>query len=322
MTTLRTCLARYGAVLLLAIIGTGTGTGTNTSTAHAQQSAATSPYAADLATELRQYGEIELYVFKDRADFLARIDAIFGMDNIKDPAETFAKLPRSPFAITGQKNSTAIATCHIFVPQNVTPQSGNEIFARLMRDWFGTRLSYASNSKRTYRWLIHHEARHCQPDHFGGDDAQNHRDEIAADLFAFDALATEPNRDAALRQDIIAFRMITSALIADKSHMIGLSIKHALETARSPLPLSFDQETTAFLETRQRVITRAKAIAIGATPTNRELVRAITELRTEAEKTTATSPTTNVSRILIALDDAVAHFAPALHQSVANIRAN
>lgn len=300
------------ALLALLVLG-----GNNS---HAQQSDI-SGTTGSLATELQGYGDIDLFVFDGRADFLARIDETLGLANIKNPDKTFAKLPRSPFTVTGRQNGAALATCHIFVPANITPETGNEIFAKLLRGWFGKSLSYASSSDLTYRWLIHHEARHCKPDHFGGDDIENHSDEVEADLFAFDALVTNDNRDA-LRRDIIAFRMITSALIADKSHMIGLTIKSALENRDTPISLSADQEIAAFLQARQIIGKRAKAIATGVNPSDRDLVRAITELREAVERGELVNAGADISTIFVALDDAIAHFAPRLHGSVATRKLN
>lgn len=305
-------LAFLLALLVLLVLG-----GTSS---HAQQSDI-SGTTSNLATELLGYGDIDLFVFDGRADFLARIDETLGLANIKNPDKTFAKLPRSPFTVTGRQNGAALATCHIFVPANITPETGNEIFAQLLRGWFGSSLNYASSSDLTYRWLIHHEARHCKPDHFGGDDIQNHRDEIDADLFAFDALAGDDNQNA-LRTDIIAFRMITSALIADKSHMIGLSIKRALKNRDSAISISADQEIKAFLTARQMIGKRAKAIATGANPTDRDLVRAITELRETSERGELPNASAELKDILITLDDAIAHFAPRLHGSVATRKLN
>lgn len=265
-----------------------------------------------LATELRQFGDIELVVFEGREDFLSKIDATLGLGNIKNPDQTFAKLPRSPFTVTGRKGDTALATCRIFVPARITPESNTEIFAELMRKWFGAQLSYASTSDLTFRWLIFHEVRHCQPDHFGGDVLKDHQDEHQADLFAFEQLANAQNRDH-LAKDIIAFRMITAALIAEPSHMTGLSLKHAVEERA---PLDAKVEIGAFKAVRMMISQRAKSIATAVNPTNRELIRAITELRSETDQTT--DPL--ITEILIALDDAIAHFAPALHQSVATVR--
>lgn len=305
-------LALLFALLVLPVLG-----GTSS---HAQQSDI-SGTTSNLATELQEYGDIDLFVFDGRADFLARIDETLGLANIKNPDKTFAKLPRSPFTITGRQNGAALATCHIFVPANITPETGNEIFAQLLRGWFGKSLNYASSPDLTYRWLIHHEARHCKPDHFGGDDIQNHSDEIEADLFAFDALAGDDNQNA-LRTDVIAFRMITSALIADKSHMIGLSIKRALKNRDSAISLSADQEIKAFLTARQMIGKRAKAIATSANPTDRDLVRAITELREEVQRGELVNAGADIGTIFVALDDAIAHFAPRLHGSVSTRKLN
>lgn len=300
------------ALLALSVLG-----GTSSDAQQSDFSGTTS----SLATELRDYGDIDLFVFDGRADFLARIDETLGLANIKNPDKTFAKLPRSPFTVTGRQNGAALATCHIFVPANITPETSNEIFAQLLRGWFGRSLNYASSADLTYRWLLHHEARHCKPDHFGGDDTQNHSDEVEADLFAFDALASDDNREA-LRADIIAFRMITSTLIADKSHMIGLSIKRALENRAAPMSMAADQEIAAFLNARQMIGKRAKAIATGANPTDRDLVRAVTELREASERGEFSNASAELKDILISLDDAIAHFAPRLHGSVATRKLN
>jgi hypothetical protein len=273
-----------------------------------------------LSLELAQFGEIDLFVFEDRAAFLARIDETLGLENIKSPEATFAKLPRSPFTITGVQNGAHLGRCQIFVPTNITPQSGNEIFAELLRGWFGKTLSYATDPSLTYRWLIIHEARHCEPDHFGGDTIEEHGDEIAADLFAFEELATRENK-AALARDIVAFRMLSSALMADASHMIGLSIRHSLNGETTPKP-SATQEINAFGDARKRISAQAKAIATGINPSNLELVRAITELREAVETGTLSPDVPFTADILIALDEAVAHFAPRLHQSVATRKPN
>lgn len=308
----RTTLQRIGLIATLVLTCAGV--------RHAQATDSTAT-AAGLAKELRQLGDIELLIFDGREEFLRQIDEALGLGNIKNPDQTFAKLPRSPFTVTGSKGGAALATCRIFVPANITPESHAEIFARLMRNWFGTKLSYASNSDLTFRWLIFHEARHCQPDHFGGDALKDHQDEQQADLSAFEYLANEQNRTA-LAADIMAFRMITSALFADQSHMIGLSLRHALEMPDHDVPFSAKQEIAAFQSVRQQIGKRAQSIATATTPTNRELIGAIIELRHEVDQGTDTTRNSLVRDILIALDDAITHFAPELHQSVARIRAN
>ena len=68
-----------------------------------------------------------------------------------------------------------------------------------------------------------------------------------------------------------------------------------------------DQEVAAFLATRRMIGAHAKAIAANVTPTNLELVRAITELRTAAEAGTLTPVIAHAPEILIGLDDAIAH---------------
>ncbi|ONH89363.1 hypothetical protein TH47_01605 [Thalassospira sp. MCCC 1A02803] len=276
---------------------------------------------ADLAAELRQFGDIELSIFDGRDDFLRQIDAALGLGAIKDPDQTFARLPRSPFTVTGRKGDTALPTCRIFIPAKVIPDSSIEIFAELMRNWFGTRLHYASTAELTFRWLIFHEVRHCQPDHFGGDALKDHRDEHEADLFAFQELANTQNRSQ-LATDIIAFRIITSALIAEPSHMTGLSLKRALAGTEQIAPPPAKMEMAAFRTVREMIGQRAKSIATAVTPTNRELIRAITELRNEVDHTTARTGDPMIAEILIALDNAIAHFSPGLHQSVATIREN
>lgn len=285
------------------------------------QHAAPSHGSNDIQTELGQFGDIVLYVFDGRADFLARIDETLGLGNIKDPEKTFAKLPRSPFTITGRQYGKALATCQIFVPANVAPESGNEVFAQLMRGWFGQKLSYATSANTTYRWMMVHEVRHCQPDHFGGTDTENHMDERDADLFAFGKLSTEANRNA-LATDILAFRMITSALFADRAHMTGLSVKRGLDPHPDQGAISTEQEIAAFQATRRLVTAHAKAVAAKATPTNLELIRAITELRERSVAGTIKTDNPLISEILIDLDDAIAHFAPKLHASVATRRSN
>lgn len=272
---------------------------------------------AKLADELQQFGDIELIVFADRAAFLNLVEQNFGPKHTGIPD----KLPRSPFTVTGHDGDTYLGTCKVFVPANITPDTGNEVFARLMHNWFGTRLSYATSPGLTYRWLIYHEARHCQPDHFGGDVFKDHRDELQADLFAHEHLAPAAS-PGALARDIIAFRMVTSALIAGRSHMIGLSLKHMLETPGTAPAFSKEQEINAFLNTRKLVIDRANAIATAVNPTNRELVRAIRELRAEIDQGTFGSDAPLTKKVITALDQAIAHFAPALHQSVATIQKN
>ncbi|NIY75479.1 hypothetical protein HED22_07480 [Thalassospira sp. HF15] len=308
----RTYLQRIGLIATLVLICAGA--------SHAQATAPTAN-TTDLASELREFGNIDLLVFDGREDFLRQIDEALGLGNIKNPDQTFAKLPRSPFTLTGRKGNAALATCRIFVPVRITPENNTEIFAELMRNWFGTRLNYASNADLTYRWLIFHEVRHCRPDHFGGDDLKDHSDEHEADLFAFDALANTHNRDQ-LATDIIAFRMITSALIAEPSHMTGLSLKHALERPNEAPTFDAKQEMVAFRAVRRMISQRANSIATAANPTNRELIRAITELRSEIDQTTVPANNPLIADILNALDNAIAHFAPDLHQSVANVRAN
>jgi hypothetical protein len=308
----QTTLRRIGLIAALVLACAGTS---------AAQSTEPRTTTADLAGELRELGDIELLVFDGREDFLRQIDNTLGLGNIKNPDQTFAKLPRSPFTVTGRKGDEALAICRIFIPANITPESHTEIFAELMRNWFGTKLSYASNSELTFRWLIFHEVRHCQPDHFGGDALKDHQDELEADLSAFEYLANAQNRNA-LAADIVAFRMITSALFAERSHMIGLSLGHALETPDQVMPFSAADEIAAFQTVRQQIGRRAQLIATAVAPTNRELIRAITELRHEVNQAMVTTNNSLVSEILIALDDAIAHFAPELHQSVANIKAN
>ncbi|MEQ9345177.1 MAG: hypothetical protein RIG26_01915 [Thalassospira sp.] len=287
---------------------------------HAQQSENV-PITDQLASEISQLGEVDLFVFADQAAFLSRMDQTLGLENIQSPETTFAKLPRSPFTVTGRQNGAQIPTCQIFVPANITPEQGQEIFAQLMHGWFGQKLRYQSTADLTYRWLIYHEVRHCKTDHYGGDDAQNHRDEIEADLFSFNELATPENKSQ-LAADIIAFRMITATLFADRSHMTGLSVKYALETPQSRPALSAKQEVAAFLSARQLVTKQAKAIAVGINPTNLELIRAITELREDAENGKLGSNDPLIIEIMMSLDNAVAQFAPKLHGAVATRQAN
>jgi len=287
---------------------------------HAEQPG-TERLTDQLASDIRQFGEVDLFVFADRAAFLARMDETLGLENIKNPEKTFAKLPRSPFTVTGRQNGSQIQTCRIFVPSNVTPEQGREIFAELMRGWFGQNLSYQSNADLTYRWLIYHEVRHCQPDHYGGDDVQNHRDEIDADLVSFNESATPENKSQ-LAGDIIAFRMITSSLFADRSHMTGLSVKYALEAPQSRPALSEKQEVAAFLAARKLVTKRAKAIARAINPTNLELIRAVTELREDAENGLLETDDKLIAEILISVDNAIGQFAPRLHAAVATRKAN
>jgi len=312
IAVIQTPLRRIGLIATLVLASAG---------ANCAQAAEPTATTANLATEIRELGDIELLIFDGREDFLRQIDNALGLGNIKNPDETFAKLPRSPFTVTGRKGDGALATCRIFIPAKITPESHTEIFAELMRNWFGTKLSYASNSDLTFRWLIFHEVRHCQPDHFGGDELKDHQDELEADLSAFEYLANAQNRNA-LAADIAAFRVITSALFAERSHMIGLSLRHALETLDQMVPFSAKDEMAAFQTVRQQIGKRAQLIATAVTPTNRELIRAITELRQAVDQGTETKSNSLAGEILIALDDAIAHFAPELHQSVANIRAN
>ncbi len=305
-------------VTMLAFAGVGDG---RAQSVHTSADAPAS--TTKLAEELRQFGDIELIVFKNRAEFLDLVEQRFGSKHTGIPD----KLPRSPFTVTGRDGDAHLGTCRVFVPSNITPDTGDEVFARLMHNWFGTRLSYATSAALTYRWLIFHEARHCQPDHFGGDVLKDHRDEVEADLFAHEQLAsTSASASAtdqnALARDIIAFRIITSALIAGRSHMIGLSVQQKLQTPGTPPTFTAQQEINAFLAARKLVIGRAKTIATAVNPTNRELVRAIIELNSEVDPATTDPQAVLVRMVITALDDAIAHFAPALHQSVATLQSN
>jgi hypothetical protein len=277
--------------------------------------------SSSIASELQQFGTIDVYVFDGRDDFLSRLHEITGGRKIKGIEKTFAKLPRSPFTVTPEQISEKFSACQIFVPANVAPESGNEVFAQLMRGWFGQKLSYATSANMTYRWMMVHEVRHCQPDHFGGTAIKGHAEEYASDLFAFEHMAVPSNRDA-LAKDIIAFRMITSSLFADKTSMIGLSVKHGLGKRAQNDPVSAKQEIAAFQAVYEMIASHAKAIAAKATPTNLELIRAITELRERSVAGTIKTDNPLISEILIDLDDAVAHFAPKLHASVATRRSN
>ncbi|MCC9620614.1 hypothetical protein LPB41_02825 [Thalassospira sp. MA62] len=279
------------------------------------QKSAPSPTVTALEDRLRTYGEIALHVFDGRDDFLAQIDDLMGLENIADADQTFAKLPRSPFAVTGRRNGNSIGTCHIFIPANLTPESGNQIFATLMRGWFGRDLTYGSDAEMTFDWLIHHEARHCAPDHFGGDMIADHQDEIAADLFAFEAVTSHlpAGIRTGLAGDIVDFRIITASLMAGPSHMNGLSVRSAL-TGHHPASLTSPvHEIDAFTTVRKHVSNRANEIAIGSNPTNQELIRAIIELRHAAEQDNKDTNDPLINDILIALDDAISRLAPDLH---------
>ncbi len=288
--------------------------------AYAQTPTSPAPVIAKIQSDLSTYGDIDLYVFKDRQAFLDIMDRTIGLKNIANPDTTFAKLPRSPFTITGRQNGKQIPSCQIFVPANIAPNSGNEIFAQLMRGWFGPDLTYGSSAELTFSWLLRHEARHCMPDHYG--DVESHGDEVDADIFAFKALSeTIANTELrnGLRADIIAFRMITSAIFADNSHMIGLSVKYGLKNTAKSENLTADEEISAFRAARKLIFERAKARAAGINPTNLELIGTVSALRDET-KTGALNPgSSRVSEILIDLDDAIAHLAPRLHASVANL---
>ena len=283
----------------------------------AQTNGAPDPVLERIKTDLQAYGDIDLYVFEDRQAFLAIMDDTLGLENIASPEKTFAKLPRSPFTITGRKSGKQIPSCQIFVPANIAPQSGNEIFAQLMRRWFGQSLTYHSSAELTFEWLIHHEARHCMPEHYGDGDTKSHADEVDADIFAFNALSETISIPDGLAHDIIAFRMITAALFADASHMTGLSVKYRIENIQPSEMITTDQEISAFRSARKLVFARARALATEVNPTNRELIRAVTELREETDKSALKPKSPLVSEILIGLDDAIAHLAPKLHQSVA-----
>jgi hypothetical protein len=283
----------------------------------AQTNGVPDPVLERIKTDLQAYGDIDLYVFKDRQAFLAIMDDTLGLENIASPEKTFAKLPRSPFTITGRKSGKQIPSCQIFVPANIAPQSGNEIFAQLMRGWFGQSLTYQSNAEQTFEWLIHHEARHCMPEHYGDGDTKSHADEVDADIFAFNALSKTISPPDGLAHDIIAFRMITAALFADTSHMTALSVKYGLTAIDPQEMLTADQEIVAFRSVRKLVFARARALATGVNPTNRELTRAVTELREEVDQGVLKPPSPLVSEILMDLDDAISHLAPKLHQSVA-----
>mgnify|MGYP003631741057 FL=1 len=288
-----------------------------TTLAQAQTDGTPEPAITKIKNDLKSYGDIDLYVFKDRAAFLAIMDDTLGLENIASPEKAFAKLPRSPFTITGRKSGKQIPSCQIFVPANIAPQSGNEIFAQLMRGWFGQSLTYQSSAEQTFEWLIHHEARHCMPEHYGDGDAKSHADEVDADIFAFNALSKTIKSPNGLAADIIAFRMITAALFADASHMTGLSVKYGLTAMDPQEMLTANQEIVAFRSARKLVFARARTLATRVNPTNRELTRAVTELREEIDQGGLPPPSPLVSEILMDLDDAIAHLAPKLHQSVA-----
>lgn len=283
----------------------------NSPASHAQSSPK-STETERLEQALQPLGAIDLFVFGDRAAFLTRIDQTLGLANIKDPEKTFARLPRSPFTVTGRQNGKQISTCQIFIPAGIAPESGNEIFAQLLRGWLGPSLRYQSSAGLTYAWLIYHEARHCRPDHHGGDSNQEHHDEIVADLFAFDAVATEGTREG-LAADIMAFRVITSALFAGENHMIGLSIKYALEKDQPVGTLLPKQEIAAFRAARKMVTTQTKSIALAPVPTNRELIRAISQLRERVQNGELAPENALAGEILIALDQSIAALAPRLH---------
>ncbi|WP_417815443.1 hypothetical protein [Thalassospira alkalitolerans] len=255
---------------------------------------------------LNQFEKVKLHSFADRDAFLAIIDRTLGLKNIKGSDTLFAKLPRSPFTITGRRGNNQAVPCQIFIPAKITPGSGTEIFADLMRGWFGNRLSYASSAEVTFGWLMRHEVRHCDPTHFGDKGDKERDDEIEADLFALNAV-TDPQMHDQLAQDALAFRMITASLFASKSHMTGLSLKRALAGATPAAYPPAKDEIAAFLTVRKQVFDHAKAISVAARPSNQDVIRAVIEL----SQTSQDNPL--ATEILGDLDQAIAHFAPKLH---------
>lgn len=261
---------------------------------------------ADIQRDLNRYEKVALHSFSDRDAFLSIIDQTLGLDNIKGADLLFAKLPRSPFTVSGRRGNNQAVPCQIFIPAKIAPGSGTEIFAELMRGWFGDQLHYASSADLTYDWLMHHEVRHCDPSHFGDGGDKERDNEIEADLFALNVI-TDPVIRQKLAQDALAFRMITATLFASSSHMTGLSLKRALHDRQSGNDPTAANEIAAFLAARQQVFDHAKAIATGARPTNQDIIRAVIEL--------ANKPQSNslVEETLVDLDKAIAHFAPELH---------
>jgi len=261
---------------------------------------------ADIERDLNRYEKVALHSFANRDAFLSIIDQTLGLDNIKGADLLFAKLPRSPFTVSGRRGNNQAVPCQIFIPAKIAPGSGTEIFAELMRGWFGDQLHYASSANLTYDWLMRHEVRHCDPSHFGDGGDKERDNEIEADLFALNVI-TDPVIRQKLAQDALAFRVITATLFASSSHMTGLSLKRALHDKQSGNDPTAANEIAAFLAARQQVFDHAKAIATGARPTNQDIIRAVIEL--------ANKPQSNslVAEILVDLDQAIAHFAPELH---------
>lgn len=261
---------------------------------------------ADVERDLNRYEKVALHSFTDRDSFLAVIDQTLGLDNIKGADLLFAKLPRSPFTVSGRRGNNHVVPCQIFIPAKIAPGSGTEIFAELMRGWFGNQLHYTSSANVTYGWLMRHEVRHCDPSHFGDGGSKERDNEIEADLFALNVI-TDPVVRQNLAQDALAFRMITATLFASSSHMTGLSLKRALHETQSGSDPAAADEIAAFQAARQKVFDHAKAIATSARPTNHDIIRAVIELA----GTQHGNPL--VAEILVDLDQAIAHFAPKLH---------
>lgn len=261
---------------------------------------------ADIERDLNRYEKVALHSFADRDSFLSIIDQTLGLDNIKGADLLFAKLPQSPFTVSGRRGNNQAVPCQIFIPAKIAPGSGTEIFADLMRGWFGNQLHYSSSADLTYGWLMRHEVRHCDPSHFGDGGNKERDNEIEADLFALNVI-TDPVVRKKLAQDALAFRMITATLFASSSHMTGLSLKRALHDTQSGNDPTAADEIAAFLAARQQVFDHAKAITTGPRPTNHDIIRAVIELAGTQQGNLL------VAEILVDLDQAIAHFAPELH---------
>ncbi|MDP2697263.1 hypothetical protein [Thalassospira sp.] len=267
----------------------------------------------DVEDHLRAFEDVRVHGFASRDQFLAIIDKTLGLDRITDAPSLFARLPRSPFAVTGRTGGNDAIPCQIFIPDALSPERGTDIFSALMQGWLGERLHYASSPDIAYGWLMRHEVRHCTPDHINEDPATERAHEIDADLFALNALPDTARRED-LIADILAFRMITATLFASPSHMTGLALKHTLAPdGDAPLPDAAD-EIMAFGTARQLVFDHSRTITTAPRPSNHDVIRAMNDLADPGHPDhQAASPL--VREILVDLDHAVAHFAPDLHQS-------
>lgn len=275
---------------------------------------------ADIARDLDQYRDVQLHDFSGRDDFLATIDKTLGLKNIQNADRVFAKLPRSPFAVVGRHIAKGQegrnVPCQIFIPDALLPKPALDIFAHLMHGWFGPHLHYASSPGLSYRWLMHHELRHCDAQHFSNDAAQQRKNEIDADLFALNSLkaAKDPADHKALARDIVDFRIITAALFAAPSHMTGISLKRAIDDVPTANWPAAKDEIAAFSTARHLVFARAKSLAAGkAKPSNHDVVRAIITLAHTTDPDHAKSNRL-VQEILVDLGNAIRDMAPRFYR--------